>query len=183
MPAKTELIVFSKPHKNRVMENLKLEVKGQFIKATNSIKYLGVYLDRNLTFQEEIKHILRKNGLWYQKASTQSEIIFPMKTRLLLFECSRYQSPTLSSNTFWMVYLKNLMTTLEKTTETGQWKRVFNRTKIESSSDLKNTTQSFIGSIFTQGKNLLSTTGSIEKKLIPAFLNELKTTYWWCYRT
>ena len=40
--SKTEFIVFSKPHKNRVMENLKLEVKGQFIKATNSIKYLNI---------------------------------------------------------------------------------------------------------------------------------------------
>ena len=41
-----------------MLENLKLEVKGHSIKVTNSFKYLGVYLDRNLMFQEELKHIL-----------------------------------------------------------------------------------------------------------------------------
>ena len=33
---KTAIFVFSKPHKNRVMENLKLEVKSHSNKSTNS---------------------------------------------------------------------------------------------------------------------------------------------------
>ena len=43
-----------------MMKNLKPEVKDLSIKATNPKNYLGVYLDRNLTFREEVKHILRK---------------------------------------------------------------------------------------------------------------------------
>ena len=61
--SKTEFIVFSKPRKNRVMENLKLE--GQSIKATNSIEYLGVYLDRSLTFQEEVETNFLKSFIVY----------------------------------------------------------------------------------------------------------------------
>ena len=58
------------------MENLKLDAKIQSIEATNSFKYLGGYLDKNLTFKEEVNHILRKMACGI-KPSTQSEIIFP----------------------------------------------------------------------------------------------------------
>ena len=115
--SKTEFIVFSKPHKNLVMENLKFEVKGQSIRATNSIKYLGVYLDRNLVFQEEVKHILRQMSCGI-KAIYSIRNYFPMKTCLLLLNTLRYQSPTLSSNTFeW--YIWKLFDNIGKTTELG----------------------------------------------------------------
>ena len=76
------------------MELLKLEVKGQAIEATNSTKSLGVYLDRNLTFQEEVQHIRRK------MACGINPKIFSHENSSPAFECSRYQSPTLSGITF-----------------------------------------------------------------------------------
>ena len=168
--SKTEFIVSSKPHKNRVMENLKLEVKGQFIKATNSIKYLGVYLDRNLTFQEEVKHVLRKMACGI-KTIYSIRNYFPMKTRLLLLNAlviSHLHYPAILLNGI----SENLITTLEKQLN---WaiKACFNRTKIESSSDLE--TKHKILSV----RYLLRARSTIyywkyRKTLIPAFLDELK---------
>ena len=57
---KTEFIIFSKLSKNETVEHLKLQVKDQILQTSSCVKYLGVYLDRNLTFQNEIKNILRK---------------------------------------------------------------------------------------------------------------------------
>ena len=79
----TEFIAFSKLHKNPLMENSKLEVKGQSIEATNSVNYLGDYPDKNLTFQEEVKHVLRKLACG-MKTVFFIRRKFPVKTRLRL---------------------------------------------------------------------------------------------------
>ena len=145
-------------------------MKGQFIKATNSIKYLVVYLDRNLTFQEEVKHVLRKmaGGI---KTIYSIRNYFPMKTCLLLLNAlviSHLHYPAILLNGI----SENLMTTLEKQLNWAV-KACFNRTKIESSSYLK--TKHKILSV----RYLLRARSTIyywkyRKKLIPAFLNELK---------
>ena len=57
---KTEFIVFCKSSKNSSIKNATLKVGDYLIKQKESVKYLGVYLDRNLNYQSEVKNILRK---------------------------------------------------------------------------------------------------------------------------
>ena len=80
---KTEFITFSKLSKNETVEHLKLQVKDQIIQTSSCVKYLGVYLDRNLTFQNEIKNILRKMATGI-KVLYNLQNFFPEKTKLLL---------------------------------------------------------------------------------------------------
>ena len=59
--SKTEFIVFSKTKRTA---NTQIVVDNVVIDEKEAIKYLGVHIDRLLTFQEETKHIL-KNGCRY----------------------------------------------------------------------------------------------------------------------
>ena len=52
---KTEFIIFCKPWKNNATQNYTLRVKNEIIQTSANVKYLGVYLDRNLTYQNEVK--------------------------------------------------------------------------------------------------------------------------------
>ena len=55
--SKTEFIVFSKTKRTA---NTHMVVDIVVIDEKEAIKYLGVHIDRLLTFQEESKHILKK---------------------------------------------------------------------------------------------------------------------------
>ena len=96
-------------------------------------KYLGVYSDQNVSFQEEVKHILRYMACGIKNLYSIREYL-PEKTRLLLLNTviSHLHYPSILLNGI----SQNLRTTLE-----NQWswavKACFNRTKYESSSDLK----------------------------------------------
>ena len=83
MQKKTEFIIFSKLSKNETVEHLKLQVKDQIIQTASCVKYLGVYLDRNLTFQNEIKNFLCKMATGF-KVLFNLKNIFPEKTKLFL---------------------------------------------------------------------------------------------------
>ena len=61
--------------KSKVMLTLKnknkkvtmdIKFNGQKLEQCNSYKYLGVYIDKNLTWKDHIEHICKKNGksLW-----------------------------------------------------------------------------------------------------------------------
>ena len=130
---KTEFILFCKP-KNNDVKSYKLHVKDQIIKHSNSVKYLGVFLDQNLTFQDEVKSILQKMSCGI-KCLYSIRDLFPEKTRLMLLNALvvshlQYSAILLTGITV------NLMTTLEKQLN---WaiKACFFRTKYDHSSDLK----------------------------------------------
>ena len=55
--SKTEFIVFSKTKRSA---NTQMVVDNVVIDEKEAIKYIGVHIDRLLTFQEEAKHILKK---------------------------------------------------------------------------------------------------------------------------
>ena len=59
MQKKTELIVFSKKHSRKNDEKYTITL-DKIIEEKTNVKYLGVVLDQFLTFQDEIKNILRK---------------------------------------------------------------------------------------------------------------------------
>ena len=48
------------------MNKFGLQMNDKFHEPSNCFKYLGVYLNQNLSFQEEVKQT-QKYGLWYQK--------------------------------------------------------------------------------------------------------------------
>ena len=61
MQKKTELIVFSKKHSRKKDEKYTITLDDKImIKEKTILKYLGVVLDQFITFQDEIKKILRK---------------------------------------------------------------------------------------------------------------------------
>ena len=55
--SKTEFIVFSKTKRTA---NTQMVVDNVVIEEKEAIKYLGVHIDRLLSFQEETKHIIKK---------------------------------------------------------------------------------------------------------------------------
>ena len=61
---KTQTIIFLPPkRRSRVHRNprkLRITVQGTLLKPTNSVKYLGLVLDRHLTYKPHLQHICRK---------------------------------------------------------------------------------------------------------------------------
>ena len=61
--SKTEFTVFGAPKRNKIEEII---VNGCRILEKKVVKYLGVHIDCNLSFDEEIKKCTKKNGCWHQ---------------------------------------------------------------------------------------------------------------------
>ena len=59
---KTEFMSFCKKSQNQIADHRQLKVKNEFIEQSKSAKYLGVYLDQNLTNQMEVQNILPKKA-------------------------------------------------------------------------------------------------------------------------
>ena len=57
-PLKTEFILFSRNRNFSKSESTKIGNKN--ITESKRVKYLGVHIDKNLSFQDEVKHLLRK---------------------------------------------------------------------------------------------------------------------------
>ena len=57
---KTDFIVFCKNSQNKVTKNLNLQVKNPSTSLGSFVKYLGVYVDQNLTYKNEVKPVLKK---------------------------------------------------------------------------------------------------------------------------
>ena len=57
---KNRFIVFCKPSKNASIKNVELQFHSHSIKQKECVKFLGVQLDQNLNYQNEVKNILRK---------------------------------------------------------------------------------------------------------------------------
>ena len=131
---KTEFIVFSKQSRSHLKSNSNLKVKNELIQHSSNVKYLGVFLDQNLNFQEETKHILLKMACGI-KTILSIRNYFPEKVLLTLLNALvmshlHYQSILLNGIS------QNLITTLEKQLSWGV-KACFHRKKFESSRDLK----------------------------------------------
>ena len=116
------------------MNKIRLQKNDKFYEPSNCVKYLGVYLAQNLSFQEEVKHILRNMACGIKTLYSIREYL-PELTRLLLLNAlviSHLHYPSFLLNGI----SQNLITTLEKQLSWAV-KACFNRTKFESSSDLK----------------------------------------------
>ena len=81
--SKTEFITFSKKSKVEETKGNNLLIGNYKIPNVNCVKYLGIYLDCTLNFQEELKHVLRKLATGIKSIKRISRP-FPEQTRLLL---------------------------------------------------------------------------------------------------
>ena len=161
--SKTEFITFQT--KNNKSKKTNLIVRDEVIRSSSSVKSLGVYLDQILTFQEEVKHILRKMACGIKTLYSIRDY-FPEKVRLLLLNALvishlHYPAILLSGLT------ENLNTTLENQPNWGI-KACFNRTKYDRSSDLKIKHNILPIRYFLKNKSL-SYFWKWKNNLIPAF--------------
>ena len=77
---KTEFIIFCKPWKNNATQNYTLRVKNEKIQTSANVKYL----DCNLTYQNEVKNILRKMACGIKTLYALRDFL-PNNARLLRF--------------------------------------------------------------------------------------------------
>ena len=131
---KTEFITFCKMSKNNIVRDMESHVDGKTIPPSNHVKYLGVFLDKNLAYQDEVKNLLMKMACGIKTIYSVRDL-FPEKTRFLLLNALvishlHYSSVLLNGIT------ENLLTTLEKQLSWAV-KACFNRNKFDHSSDLK----------------------------------------------
>ena len=123
---KTEFIVFCKKSQNKLTQNLKLQVKNHSTNISSFVKYLGVYLDQNLTYEREVKNVLKKMACGIKTMYAVKQFL-PEKTCILLLNAlviSHLHYPSILLQGL----SQNLVTTLEKQLSWGV-KACFNRKK------------------------------------------------------
>lgn len=62
-PEKTEALFFTKRTAERAFPSRDIRVENQLIPWGNSAKYMGVYLDRRLTFKRHIEYVIQKSAI------------------------------------------------------------------------------------------------------------------------
>ena len=102
--------------------------------SKEAVKYLGIYLDQSLNFQEEVKNILRKMAMGIKTLNVIKHP-FPVSTRILLMNALILSHLHYSSVVIQGIS-NNLTVSLEKQLSWAV-KSCFNRKKIGSSADLK----------------------------------------------
>ena len=78
--SKTEFKIFEVPKRNKIEE---INVNGCTVLEKRIVKYLGVHIDCDLSFDEEIKNVLRKTAVGI-KVIYSTKNIFTEKTRSAL---------------------------------------------------------------------------------------------------
>ena len=167
MQKKTELIVFSKKHSRKKDEKYPITLDDKIIEEKTNIKYLGVVLDQFLTFQDEIKNILRKMSCGIKTLQSIKKPL-PVKTRLLIMHALvishlHYPAILLSGIS------ANLMISLEKQLSWAV-KTCCDRAKYNSSSDLKLKHNILPVTMFLDYK-ILCHFWKIQYQLLPAYYN------------
>ena len=170
---KTEFIVFCRKSTNGLTKKLKLKINDHLIEHRTIVKYLGVYLDQNLTYEPEVKHLLKKMACGIKTLYCVRELL-PEKICLSLLNAlviSHLHYPALLLNGI----SQNLITTLENQLSWGI-KACCNRNKYESSSDLKLKHEIFpVRLLFDYRASTYF--WKLQKNLVPAFngLNKIST--------
>ena len=57
---KTKYVIF-KTSKKKINHNFLLHYENEILHQVNSIKFLGVYIDQNLTWKDHINHVSKKS--------------------------------------------------------------------------------------------------------------------------
>ena len=145
-------------------------VEDHLIEPSSCVKYLGVHLDQSLTFEEEIKNILKKMAcgiktLYTVKSFLHEEFCLKLLNALVL---SQIQHPAILLNGI----SQNLITSLEKQLSWAV-KACFNRNKYDSSSDIKIKHSIFPIKLMLANRSV-TYFWKYQNSLIPAFKSSLK---------
>ena len=131
-PSKTEFILFSCNRDFSESESIK--VGNKIITESKGVKYLGVPFDKNLSFQDEVKHLLKKMARGIRTICTLRNRIptFLMKKVLNAFAISHLNYSLLLIQSI----DKNLLISLEKQLN---WaiRACYSRNRMHSTKDLK----------------------------------------------
>ena len=101
-----------KNSQNKLTKNLKLQVKNIFPRLSPFVKYLGVYLDQNITYEKEVKPVLKRMACGIKTIYVVKQFL-PQKICLLLLNAlvlSHLHYPAILRQGI----SQNLLTTLEK---------------------------------------------------------------------
>ena len=162
-PDKTEFIIFGS---SNPQDETTLKVGEKLISSKAEIKYLGIYIDKDLKYQKQVKIILSKMAQGIKSIYALRNIIptvYKKKIILNSFVLSHVQY----SSVLFATINQNLITTLEKQLN---WaiKACFQRQKFDSSSDLKMNLGLLPISLFFDYR-AATYCHSITKKKMPAF--------------
>ena len=80
---KTEFNALCKKLKNSLIANSNISIEDNQIPISSTVYYLGFFLDQNLTFQQELKNVLRKMARG-TKTLNAIKIPFKINTRLII---------------------------------------------------------------------------------------------------
>ena len=112
-PQKTVAMVFA-PNHRRI--KTKLKINGNLIKTVESTKYLGITIDRNLTWKPHIKQVTQKCLGQMRSLIAHTKSYFGPKPKLLRWVYLSIIKPKLSyASMIWTPYLtKSTLKTLKK---------------------------------------------------------------------
>ena len=131
-PSKTEFILFGR--NRNFSESESITIGNGIITESKSVKYLGVHIDKNLSFQDEVKHLLKKLAGGIKTIYTLRNWIptFLMETVLNAFVVSHLHYSLLLIQSI----DKNLLISLEKQLN---WaiRACYSRNGMDSTKDLK----------------------------------------------
>ena len=131
-PSKTEFILFSRNRNFSEYESIK--IGNEIITESKSVKYFGVHIDKNLSFQDEVKHLLKKmaGGI---------KTIYTLRNRIPTFLMKTVLNAFVISHLLYSLLLiqsvdKNLLISLEKQLN---WaiRAFYSRNRMDSTKDLK----------------------------------------------
>lgn len=98
-PTKTEATYFTRRRAERAFPRQAIHINGLEIKWSDSAKYLGVFLDRSLTFKRHIDHVVEKYGkcikMLYSLLNRSSQL--HERNKLLIFKMILRPSMTYAS--------------------------------------------------------------------------------------
>ena len=82
--AKTHLLVFSRRHRRKEVEEFTIQHRGASIKPRSEVKYLGVVVDEDLTWRKHLQEVRKKCLIGLSQLRQISQFL-PMKTRKTLY--------------------------------------------------------------------------------------------------
>ena len=130
--AKTEFIILSKKSKKTVIDSV--TVDGCVIPRKDEVKYLGVILDKYLTYSSEVKSVLKKQATSIKTFYTLRRFL-DTKMRITVLH-SLFFSHLLYPSVLFSSLTQELLNTLEQQLNWAV-KALFFRKKFDRSSDLK----------------------------------------------
>ena len=158
---KTEFIVFCEPSKNASIKNVALQLHSHSIKQKECVKYLGVQLDQNLNYQNEVKNILRKRACGIKTIYCVRDFL-PTKNILLLLNALVISQLQYSSILLRGIS-RSLSLTLEKQLNWGI-KACFSRYKMDENLKTHDRTLNFTYHSFANSEQLKN---SLFKRVVP----------------